>query len=51
MLKFRFKFAGDFVAATGLQGRVGEIAQTDLNSAQRDELIKSHGYKSMDHNE
>jgi len=50
-LKFRFKFAGDFVAATGLQGCVGEIAQTDLNSAQRDELIKSQGYKSMDHNE
>jgi hypothetical protein len=50
-LKFRFKFAGDFVAATGVKGRVREMVQTDLNSAQRDELIKSHGYKSMDHNE
>ena len=30
---------------------VAEMVREDLNSAERDELIKSHGYKSMDYHE
>lgn len=30
---------------------VAEMVREDLNSAKRDELIKSHGYKSMDYHE
>jgi GDPmannose 4,6-dehydratase len=30
---------------------VREMVQADLNAAERDELVKSHGYKPMDHNE
>lgn len=30
---------------------VAEMVREDLKSAERDELIKKHGYKTMDHNE
>ena len=30
---------------------VREMVQADLSAAQRDELIKSHGYKAMDYKE
>jgi len=30
---------------------VAEMVREDLKSAERDELIKKHGYKAMDYNE
>jgi GDPmannose 4,6-dehydratase len=30
---------------------VREMVQADLSSAERDELVKSHGFKAMEHNE
>jgi GDPmannose 4,6-dehydratase len=30
---------------------VAEMVREDLKSAERDELVKTHGYKIMDHHE
>ncbi len=36
---------------TTLEELVAEMVREDLKSAERDELIKHHGYKAMDHHE
>jgi GDPmannose 4,6-dehydratase len=37
--------------ATSFEDLVREMVQEDLQSAQRDELVKKHGFKAMDYNE
>lgn len=38
-------------AGTKFEDLVAEMVREDLKSAERDELIKTHGFKSMDYNE
>lgn len=40
-----------WVPATGFNDLVAEMVQEDLKSAQRDELVKAHGFKVMDYKE
>jgi GDPmannose 4,6-dehydratase len=40
-----------WVPTTTFEELVAEMVREDLASAQRDELIKTHGYKTMDYNE
>ncbi len=37
--------------ATSFEDLVAEMVREDLKSAQRDELVKGHGYKTLDYNE
>ena len=37
--------------AITLEQLVNEMIEEDLNSAKRDELIRKHGFKTMDYNE
>lgn len=40
-----------WVPKISFQQLVREMALEDLRSAERDDLVKSHGYKVMDYNE
>ncbi len=40
-----------WVPATSFHALVAEMVQADLKQAQRDDLVKQHGYSAFDHNE